>query len=141
LLDGQNRSADAKALTNCTLAILERQAFLVVMRRHPVLAEKLLKHLCALLRRADERMMDIGFMSLPARLAKALLRETEGADGAAAPRSKISLSQTEVANMVGSSRENVNRHLRKWQASSLVDLKDGWIVITDRDRLAQIADE
>ena len=86
-------------------------------------------------------MMDIGFMSLPARLAKALLRETEGADGAAAPRSKISLSQTEVANMVGSSRENVNRHLRKWQASSLVDLKDGWIVITDRDRLAQIADE
>lgn len=136
LLDGDARSADAVALTNCTIIVLERRAFLDAMRRHPEIAELMIKMLCARIRRADERMMDIGFLSLSSRLAKALIHATQARAGSTgSPARKLSLSQSELADLVGSSRENVNRCLRRWQKGGLIDLKEGWIVIEDRSRL------
>lgn len=138
VLDGQERSADAQAVTNCTLVVLERRALLEAMRSDPKLAQSLIEVLCTRIRRSDERMMEIGFMPIHARLASALLRVSDGGD--AAPKKKLSLSQSDLANMIGSSRENVNRCLRKWQKEGVLDLKDGWIILPDRDALAQIAE-
>ena len=42
--------------------------------------------------------------------------------------------------MVGSSRANVNRCLRKWQSAGLIDLKDGWLIIIDREGLEDVAE-
>lgn len=138
LLDGGPRSADAHALTNCKLIVLDRREFLQVLTRNPALAVSLIELLCSRLRRSDERMMEIAFLDLPSRLAKTLLRLT--ASGAM-PRSsaRLSLSQTEIANMIGSSRENVNRCLRKWQERKLIDLKDGWLTVLNRKGLEAIA--
>ena len=142
LLDGGERSADAQAQTNCTLIVLERRSLLAVVNSRPNLALKLIELLCARLRRSDERMMELGFLQLPAKLAKALLRATPlPSSGVKQPSAKISMSQTEMANMVGSSRENVNRCLRKWQARGLVDLNDGWLIILDRSGLESLANE
>lgn len=138
MLDGAARSADAQALTNCTLMVMERLGFLAVMRRNPPLAEHMLALLCARIRRSDERMMEISFLSLPARLAKALLRAVAGAGGGPPGRSRTSLSQTELANVVGSSRENVNRHLRRWQDEGLIELRGGWIVVLDLEAVSRI---
>lgn len=140
LLDGGERSADARALTNCKLVVLERRAFLPVLKRDPMLAIRLIETLCARVRRSDERMVELALLDLPSRLAKAILRASEHASGNSAYAApKLSLSQTELANMIGSSRENVNRCLRKWQGSNLIDLRDGWLVILDRDGLVSIA--
>lgn len=140
MLDGGERSADARALTNCTLVVLERRAFLPVLKRDPMLAIGLIETLCARVRRSDERMVELAFLDLPSRLAKAVLRASEHASGdSARAASKLSLSQSELANMIGSSRENVNRCLRKWQGSNLIDLRDGWLVILDRDGLSALA--
>ncbi|MEX2375446.1 MAG: Crp/Fnr family transcriptional regulator [Dehalococcoidia bacterium] len=139
MLDGAARSADAQALTNCTLIVMERSGFLALMRRNPPLAEHMLALLCARIRRSDERMMEISFLSLPARLAKALLRAAGGAGGRPAGRSRTSLSQTELANVVGSSRENVNRHLRRWQDEGVIELRGGWIVLLDAEAISRIA--
>lgn len=143
LLDGGERSADAQAQTNCTLIVLERRSLLAVVNSRPDLALKLIEMLCARLRRSDERMMELAFLQLPARLAKALLRSTPLPSSGVRQQTlaKLSISQTEMANMVGSSRENVNRCLRKWQASGLVNLKDGWLIILDRGGLERLADE
>lgn len=138
MLDGAARSADAEALTNCTVMVMERLAFLAVMRRNPRLAEHMLALLCTRIRRSDERMMEISFLSLPARLAKALLRTVGGTGGGRVARARTSLSQTELANVVGSSRENVNRHLRRWQDDGLIELKSGWIVLLNLEALARI---
>jgi len=139
-LDGKERSADATALTNCTLIVLDRRSLLEVLHKQPELAIKLIELLTGRLRRSDERMMDIAFLSLPARMAKALLRAAgDGSDGKAAR--KLSLTQSEIANMIGSSRENVNRCLRKWQQNGLVDLKDGWLILLDTKGLTAVVEE
>ncbi|NRB20917.1 MAG: Crp/Fnr family transcriptional regulator [Rhodobacteraceae bacterium] len=141
LLDGGTRSADAHAQTNCMLLILERRALLQVMKTAPNLAIRLLELLCARLRRSDERMMEFAFLKLPSRLARTMLRVSSSGEGAGArPTKGLSHSQSEIADMVGSSRENVNRCLHKWQRDGLLDLTKGWIILLNRDGLKRIAE-
>ena len=141
LLDGGERSANVKALTNCTLVVVERRSLLEVLQRDPKLSIRLIELLCQRVRRSDERMMEIAFLDLPSRLAKALLRVTVSAPGSLEkPLTKLSLSQSEIASMIGNTRENVNRCLRKWQRAGLIELKDGWLIICNRPQLELVAD-
>ncbi|WP_417708764.1 Crp/Fnr family transcriptional regulator [Roseibium aggregatum] len=141
LLDGGERSANVRALTNCKLVVLERRSLLEVLNRDPALSIRLIELLCKRVRRSDERMMEIGFLGLPERLARLLLRITVTAPGSEEkPLTKLSLSQSEIAEMIGNTRETVNRCLRKFQKANLIDLKDGWLIILDRDGLEDVAD-
>jgi CRP-like cAMP-binding protein len=81
-----------------------------------------------MIRRADERTSDV-FSSLSTRLAKTLVRLSK-------KTTRLSLSQQELADMTGSARESVNRQLTAWQAEGLVELREGWIVVTEREALA-----
>ncbi len=45
-----------------------------------------------------------------------------------------------MASMIGNTRENVNRCLRKWQKADLVELKEGWLILRDREGLEAIAE-
>lgn len=139
-LDGHERSADATALTNCSLVVLERRSLLDMLQRKPKLSIKLIELLAGRLRRSDQRMMDIAFLSLPARMAKALLHSAAKGRGDR-PTAKLALTQTEIANMIGSSRENVNRCLRKWQQAKLIDLQDGWLILLDPKGLTAIIEK
>lgn len=125
LLDGKPRSANAAALTNCELLVLERRDVLPFLERSPTACLNLMQLLCGRIRRSDERMAEIAFFDLPARLARVLLRYP--AQGRGSP--KLSLSQRELAEMSGSTRENVNRCLRDWQRHGILELKDRWTII------------
>ncbi|MEM5585268.1 Crp/Fnr family transcriptional regulator [Roseibium sp. AS2] len=140
LLDGQERSASVTALTNCTLVVLERRALLDILQHNPEFSIKLIELLCQRVRRSDERMIEIAFLDLPARLAKLLLRLSTAAPATAdKPLSKLSQSQSELAGMIGNSRENVNRCLKKWQKADVIDLQGGWLILKDRSRLEALA--
>jgi CRP/FNR family transcriptional regulator, cyclic AMP receptor protein len=92
---------------------------------------KLMEMLCARIRRSDERMADIAFFNLPVRLAKTLLNyEPEVRAGM-----KLSLSQSELAEMAGGTREKVNRCLREWQRQGIIELKNRWTIIRKPDVL------
>ncbi len=134
MLDGKERSADAKALTNCTLVVLERSILMRIMTEDPELPMHLINSLCASVRRSDERMLDIAFLQLPSRLAKTLLRLSDGPP----VQKKLSLSQSELADMLGSSRENVNRCLRKWQNDGIINMHNGWLILQDRDTIERV---
>ncbi|WIY25829.1 Crp/Fnr family transcriptional regulator [Parasedimentitalea psychrophila] len=111
------------------------------MKTAPNLAIRLLELLCARLRRSDERMMEFAFLKLPSRLARTMLRVSSSGEGAGArPTKRLSHSQSEISDMVGSSRENVNRCLHKWQRDGLLDLTKGWITLLNRDGLKRIAE-
>jgi CRP/FNR family transcriptional regulator, cyclic AMP receptor protein len=139
LLDGKERSADATALTNCAVAVLERRDVIPFLENRPDTCLKLLEFMCARLRKSDERMSEIAFFELPARLAKVLL-ERIGGPTATGPASKLSLSQSELAGMINASRENVNRCLRDWQRHGIVSIDERWISVLQRDALSSIAD-
>jgi CRP-like cAMP-binding protein len=134
LLDGKPRSANATALTNCELLVLERRDVLPFLERNPKACMKLMEILCARIRRSDERMSDIAFFDLPMRLAKTLLYYQPQNRGV----TKLSLSQTELAEMVGGSREKVNRCLRDWQRKGILELKDRWTIILKPEALRQL---
>ena len=127
-------SANATALTNCELMVLERRDVLPFLERNPKACMKLMEILCTRVRRSDERMSDIAFFDLPARLAKTLLSYPGQGHGAA----KLSLSQRELAEMSGGTRENVNRCLRDWQRRGILELKDRWTIILKPEALREL---
>jgi CRP-like cAMP-binding protein len=135
LLDGKPRSASATALTKCELLVLERRDFFSFLERSPKACLNLMQLLCGRIRRSDERMAEIAFFDLPARLAKALLRYP-ASQGHGPP--KLSLSQRELAEMAGATRENVNRCLREWQRRGILQLKDRWTIILKPEALQAI---
>lgn len=137
MLDGKPRSANATALTNCELLVLERQYVLPILEKYPTACLKMMEILCGRIRRSDERMADIAFFDLPTRLAKTLLNYPTPGHGVA----KLSLSQRELAEMAGGTRENVNRCLRDWQRRGILKLKDRWTIILRPEALRRLADE
>tara|TARA_R110002033_G_scaffold53477_7_gene101537 strand:+ start:67 stop:774 length:708 start_codon:yes stop_codon:yes gene_type:complete len=141
MLDGGERSASVKSLTNCTLVVLERRPLLDLLNRNPGCSIQLIELLCQRVRRSDERMIEIAFLDIPARLAKLVLRLTVAAPASEhRPLSRLPQSQSELASMIGNSRENVNRCLRRWQKAGLVDISDGWLIVKDRARLEALAE-
>lgn len=134
LLDGKPRSANATAMAKCELMVLERRDVLAFLERNPSVAMKLIEILCARIRRSDERMSDIAFLDLPVRLAKTLLLHLAQKRGP--PR--LSFSQTELAEMSGGTRENVNRCLREWQRRGILQLKERWTIILKPEALTAI---
>jgi CRP/FNR family cyclic AMP-dependent transcriptional regulator len=140
VLDGKERSADAIAESPCTLAILDRHDILSFFERNPSAWPKLVKVLCQRLRHTDQVFAEVALLQLPAKLAKSMLRLLD-LDGI--PRKKtpiIRYSQRELANMVGGTRESVNRCLRNWQRNGIVQITEGSIIITNRPALEQMAE-
>ena len=141
VLDGKERSADAVAETASTLAILERHDILAFFERNPAAWPKLVEVLCQRLRRTDQAFAEVALMQLPVRLAKTMLRLWNAQTGSSVAKTpNIRFSQRELANMVGGTRESVNRCLRQWQRGGLVRISEGSIIVTNRPALESVAD-
>ncbi len=137
LLDGRPRTADATAMTDCELMMIERRDFLDLVRSQPEIALKLMEVLCARLRHTSEQVEDVLFLDLPGRLAKILLQLTEKAELPQARR--VTMTQREIGQMIGMSRESTNKQLRDWEDRNWVRLERGGIVVLKPDALAAIA--
>ncbi len=74
LLDGRPRTADAIAMSDCELMVIERRDFIQFLRSQPDMTLKFIEILCARLRHTSEQVEDLTFLNLPTRLAKALLQ-------------------------------------------------------------------
>src|SRR5215470_6831649 len=138
LLDGRPRTADAVAITDCELFVIERRDFLPLIREEPEIALKLIEILCARLRQTTEQAENLMFMPLRSRLAKALLRLSD-ADGRAGDR-KVMVTQKDLGNLIGMSRESTNRQLRMWEDQAWVRLERGGIIILAAKELERIAE-
>jgi CRP-like cAMP-binding protein len=137
LLDGRTRTADAVAATDCQLMVIDRRDFLPLLRSQQELAIKIIDVLCARLRRTSEQVEDIMFLDLPGRLAKALLRLT---DEVSPKDRKLSMTQGEIGEIIGMSRESTNKQLRDWQDRKWIKLERGGILVLQPDALQAIAE-
>ena len=131
LLDGEPRSADATAIEDTTLLVVERRNFLPFCRQNEDLFPRLLAVLCRRLRRTSMALEEIALFDLPVRLARVLLKLAEdyGRPNSAGTRIDLKLSQRDLSNLVASSRESVNKQLRLWREQGLVDLEDAFVVL------------
>jgi len=142
LLDGKERTADAKAATACSVVVLERRDVLAFFAQYPDAWTKLVDVLCERLRTADQQMAEFALSPVPVRLAKALLRlataDGQTVNGKAAER--VHLTQRELGNVIGATRESVNKYLRAWQRKGCVRIADRMIVITNRTAVEDLTE-
>jgi CRP-like cAMP-binding protein len=138
LLDGRPRTADVVAITDCELFVIERRDFLPLVKEEPEIALKMIEILCAKLRQTTEQAENLMFLPLPSRLARTLLRRSDGDEHSC--ERKVAVTQKDLGNIIGMSRESTNRQLRIWEEQGWVRLERGWIVILSPKALERIAE-
>lgn len=140
LLDGRERTANATAAGECLVLVIERQAFLALVRRTPDIAINMMAVLCRRLREAAGLAESIAFLETPCRLARLLttLAARHGTKIDSGVRIDIDLSQRDLGNLIAANRESVNRQLRAWTAENLIATENGTIVIRDPTAMADI---
>jgi len=140
-LDGGERTATVEAIDPVETLCLSRKAFDDILQDYSGLAMRLLKAMARRLRQNNAVIeADRAYTSGP-RLARFLLRLTMGGDepGGEA-KLKIALSQGELGNFAGMSREQINRQLSAWAEGGIVALKGGRVTVLDRDALVDVAE-
>ena len=137
LLDGGDRAADAIAMSDCELLVVDQRDFIPFLKNRSDVCSALLRLLSQRLRRTDELVEAAMFERLESRLAKALvqLASADGAGDAAPSRVQLEVSQHHLSLMVGASREKVNRQLGAWQRVGLLELGKRRVMILDLDGL------
>jgi CRP/FNR family cyclic AMP-dependent transcriptional regulator len=141
LLDGEPRTADAIALEDCDLLVLERRHFLPFLLAHPDVSLDLLKLLCKRLRSTSEQFEDCLFLEPQMQLARCLMRLSD-AFGKRVDQGiliDLKLSQRQLGGLIGRSRESVNRQLQQFQQSGVITMEEGYITISDEPSLKLLA--
>jgi CRP/FNR family cyclic AMP-dependent transcriptional regulator len=141
LLDSNPRSATIVALEPSELLVLDRRDLLPFLERHPKVAIELAELLAARLRRLSELAEDSVLLALRARLAKKLVSFARryGRPTPQGVQIDLPFSQQELGDMVGTSRESINKQLRAWTDEGLIRVDSGYIVIRRPERLASLA--
>jgi CRP/FNR family cyclic AMP-dependent transcriptional regulator len=133
LFDGKSRSADAVAVTNGRLLVIERAATLRLMEQDSGFAHRVVEIICARLRATIAQLDSMVFQDVNQRLIVYLLQRH---DESGTPR--IDITQSALGRVVGSARETVNRRLRELETGGLIALSPGRITIINRPRLAAL---
>jgi CRP/FNR family cyclic AMP-dependent transcriptional regulator len=136
LLDGGSRTADAVVIENSELMAIERRDFIPLLRDYPEVAVKMIEILCSRIRGTSEQVEDIVFLDVPNRLAKAMLQLSQRSK--AGPREKIRVTQRELSQMIGVSRESVNKQLRNWERMKWLKIERGGLAILAPAALANL---
>jgi CRP-like cAMP-binding protein len=139
LFDPLPRTATATALTECRLMGLGHADLDAWLTGRPALAKALLTALAQRLRRTNEALGDLVFADVPGRVAKALteLSEKFGVPSDEGIHVTHDLTQEELAQLVGASRETVNKALADFAARGWLTLEPRGVTILDADRLGR----
>jgi CRP/FNR family transcriptional regulator, cyclic AMP receptor protein len=134
LFDDLPRTHDAVALERSELVIVPKRDFHALMAAHPALGRHFLRVLAGKLRLSFAVLDALALRDVTARLAQRLLFLLDEAGQAT-----LEISQTDLALMVGATRQSVNKQLKAWERAGLIMLRGGSIGVTDRAVLRAIA--
>lgn len=141
LLDGDPRTADATAIVRTDLVMLPREPFFALLRTEPRLATHLIQLLCRRVRWTSQLMEDSALLSVPARLAKRVLSLASAFGREAERGTRVAISQEELAQFLGLSRQIVNQYLQAWRAKGWLSLGRGSLTLEDPRALHALVQE
>ncbi|MGH0036370.1 MAG: Crp/Fnr family transcriptional regulator [Myxococcota bacterium] len=142
MLSGGRRTATVTALEASELLVIRRRDLIPLFERRPRIAIAAMASLAERLAHVSEVVEETLFLSLTARLARRLLSladEWGERESGGLLRIDLKLSQSELGNLVGATREAVNKQMRSWEKSGLVTNDNGRLCILDREGLAALA--
>jgi CRP/FNR family transcriptional regulator, cyclic AMP receptor protein len=141
LFDPGPRTATAVVVTDARLASLAHASLRPWIKDRPEIAEQLLRVLARRLRRTNDALADLIFTDVPGRVAKALLELASrfGTPEGEGVRVHHDLTQEELAQLVGASRETVNKALADFASRGWMRVDSRAVTLLDRERLARRA--
>jgi CRP-like cAMP-binding protein len=135
LLDGHPRTADAVADTDGEVMLLERRDLLPLLAENGALALALMEVLCERLRQTSAQVEALMFQEMGPRIARALLQLSQ-----VQRLASVAVTQKQLGEMAGTSRESANRTLKAWEAKGLVSLVPGRVTLRDEEAIRAIAE-
>ena len=142
LFDREPRSASAVAIEACSVLFLGRDAFRTFLQGHPEALLVCLEVMSGLLRRCTDLADEVALLDVRSRLARRLLRLAQQGvveAGDSVPVGPFHITQQQLANMLGATRESVNKHLNALVDERIIRLERGHIRILDMSRLEACA--
>jgi CRP-like cAMP-binding protein len=141
IFDPGPRTSTATTVTEVRAVTMDRPALRQWIATRPEIAEQLLRALARRLRRTNSMLADLIFTDVPGRVAKALLQLAQrfGSQEAGLLRVTHDLTQEEIAQYVGASRETVNKALADFAHRGWLRLEGKSVLIMDPERLARRA--
>lgn len=141
LLDGQSRSASAQAMTETRAFTIAHEDFYHFLEEgKPAVALKLLRFLSQRLRKADEIIENLALLSVKGRLARLLFnwgtKDGRLVDGVTVFR--LPMPKTQIAQMLGTSRETVSRMMSELKEEGHVDIDGNTVRVEGLGRLKEI---
>ena len=141
VLDGGVRSATVIAAEPCTVHTIPTPAFERFVAEHGLLPV-LLRHAVSRIREGEEIRQELATAPVPVRLASALLRLAASAQAGNAGLVVIRLTQEELAQLIGASRNSVVQALAPWRAQGWVRASaGGGLVVADTGPLLRVTEE
>ena len=134
IIDRQPRSASVIAVKDCELSFISQKSFEKCTKQDPDIYRYLVNVLALRLRETDQAVAADSFLTVKARLARALLELAEylGEDaGAGRVLIRHRINQSDLAAMAGVARENVSRTLSDWRRRSLLTRSSGFYCVND----------
>jgi CRP/FNR family cyclic AMP-dependent transcriptional regulator len=141
LLGATARTATISAIEPCELLVIDRRDFMSFLRTHADISIKLLYVIATRLKRVSELVEDTLFLNLPLRFAKKLsaLARVYGEPVSDGIRVDLKLSQEEWGDLVGATRESINKQVRAWTEAEIVRVEKGYVVILQPKELEKLA--
>jgi CRP/FNR family transcriptional regulator, cyclic AMP receptor protein len=137
LLDGEPRSSDAVSMEASQFLLLERSDFLQFVEEHPRVAHRVMAVLSRRLRDNNQLVQDAAFFDIAARLARVILRlaDSVGQSDQGGVTIARRLTQNELAGMIGTTRESVNKWLGEYERQGLIERRNGLIRVLKPEAL------
>jgi CRP/FNR family cyclic AMP-dependent transcriptional regulator len=140
LLDGEERSATVTAVEKTELLTLHRRELIPFLEKNPAAAIGLSVVLASRVRQLSDRAEDRQTMPLPGRIAKRLLALSEqyGKHPIVGGPVEVRMPQQDLADLVGTTRESVNKQLRAWEEAGIVELGRGKVILKRPEALEAV---
>jgi CRP/FNR family transcriptional regulator, cyclic AMP receptor protein len=141
ILDPGPRTSSATTITDLCAVWMDREALCAWMVERPEIIERLLRVVARRLRRTNDYVADLIFTDVPGRVAKQLLHLAQrfGTQEDGALRVTHDLTQAEIAQLVGASRETVNKTLGDFAHRGWITLEGKSMLISNSERLRQVS--
>lgn len=141
MLDGGERTATVVAQEPTELLRIDRRDFMPFLEQRSDLCIRLMGVLCERVRWTSAIIEDTVFLNVTRRLAKRILMlaQNYGRQTETGIRIAAFVSQEDLANMLGVSREIVNKTLKSFQSSGAITYRNGYIVVQDESFLDKIS--
>lgn len=140
LFEGGNYPATAEVQEDAVVGVLRNQDIEKLISHNPSMAVRMLRIMSRRLRTAQEKVMNLALHDTARRLAFTLIKmaQEHGVKEARGMLINLNLTNQELANMTGSSRETINRMLNSFKRAGAIDMDRQQIYVVDKAKLEDL---